>query len=308
MTHQVSVVIVSWNTRQMLLDALASFLPWRDVEGEVVVVDNASADGSADAVEEQYPDVQVIRNDRNLGFAGGVNTGLRAARYPWVLLLNTDTLVIDDAIARLLDYAAEHPEVGIAGPRVRNGDGSFQPSCLRFPSLLNLALSAVFLQRFSSDSDVFYRERSGGAPPRAGRVDAVSGCCFLIRDSVLEKVGVLDEGYFMYVEEIDLCYRAWRAGFEVHYAPVGEITHFFAGSSRQEPRRNTVEYGRSTVRFFHKHHGVMAGIMARVLLVAYLVLRVPYQALRSPVDRMARARLGNHIAGIAALLGLARRR
>jgi hypothetical protein len=301
-----SVVIVSWNTRALTLEALRSFLPADDLPLEVVVVDNASSDGSADAIEAAFPGVQVIRNERNLGFAGGVNVGLRASRHPLVLLLNPDTRVVGDALSRLVDYASAHPEAGIVGPRVLNEDGTLQASRFRFPSLLNQLLAATYLYQLLPGSRFFNRERLGGgnvATPAP--VDAVSGCCFLVRRSVLDTVGVLDEDFFMYAEETDLCYRAWQAGFEVHYAPVGEIVHLRGASSRLASRRNFLEYGRSILRFFRKHRGALATQGARALLLLFLLVRLPYWALRAYASRdgeTAAQQFGNYRAGIRFLL------
>jgi GT2 family glycosyltransferase len=277
-----SVLIVSWNTRELTLQTLRSFLPGRDLVLEVVVVDNASADGSADAIEAEFPEIHVIRSEQNLGFAGGVNVGLRAARHPLVLLLNPDTRVLGDALARLVDYADAHPEAGIIGPRVLNEDGSLQASRFRFPSLLNEALAASYLYQLLPGSRFFNRERFGGHDFSAAEpVDAVSGCCFLVRRSVLDAIGLLDEGFFMYAEETDLCYRAWQGGFEVHYAPVGEIIHFKGGSSRQASLRNFLEYRRSVLRFYRKHRGILAAHAAKILLLLFLVVRLPYWTIRA---------------------------
>jgi hypothetical protein len=295
----ISIVIVSWNTRELLLDALSSALPL-SVPGELIVVDNASADGSADAVEARFPEARVIRNESNLGFAGGVNVGLRAARAPYVLLLNSDTLVRGDAIARMLQYAEAHPRAGIVGPRVLNQDGSLQESRFRFPSLLNLLLAATYLYQLFPRSPWLNRERLAGADPsQPAPVDAVSGCCFLMRRDLLERVGALDEAFFMYAEETDLCWRAWRAGYEVHYAPVGEIVHLGGGSSRLARRRNFLEFRRSIVRFFAKHRGRLQTELARLLLIAFLVLRLPYWALGAARGRSeAREQLANYLAGV----------
>jgi GT2 family glycosyltransferase len=301
-----TVVIVSWNTRELTLEALRSFLPAGDLPLEVVVVDNASSDGSADAIEAAFPDVQVIRNERNLGFAGGVNVGLRASRHPLVLLLNPDTRVVGDVLPRLVDYATDHPEAGIVGPRVLNEDATLQASRFRFPSLLNQLLEATYLPQLFPGSRLFDRERLGGSDAtRPAPVEAVSGCCFLVRRSVLDTVGFLDEDFFMYAEETDLCYRAWQAGFEVHYAPVGEIVHLHGASSRLASRRNFLEYRRSILRFFGKHRSPLATQCARALLLLFLVARLPYWALRAYTgsDReMAAQRFGNHRAGIRFLL------
>jgi hypothetical protein len=301
-----SVVIVSWNTKALLLDALRSFLPLRGITGEVLVVDNASSDGSAEAAEREFPEVRVIRNQRNLGFAGGVNVGLAAAQEPLICLLNTDTLVTGDALPRLVEYAASHPEAGIVGPRVTNRDGTLQASCFRFPSLLNLLLSATFLYKLFPGSSFLNRERFAGADlsiPR--KVDVVSGCCFLIRRDVLARIGPLDEDYFMYAEETDLCFRARAAGFEVHYAPVGEIVHFGGGSSRLASRRMFLEFRRSLLRFFRKNHGPLQAFAARILLLVFLLVRTPYWMLRAllpgKLRAEARVRLGHHLAGMAFL-------
>ena len=303
----VSIVIVSWNTREMLLDALRTVLPFRDVRGEVIVVDNDSQDGSADAVAEEFPEVVLIRNERNLGFAGGVNCGLRAARGRFVLLLNTDTLLLRDALLQLLRYADANPRAGIIGPRVLNEDLSLQRSRFRQPSLLNLALAATYLNKLLPNSSFFNRERL----PEVGAdlstlVDVVSGCCFLVRKEVLDRVGLLDEGYFMYAEETDLCRRAHEAGFEVHYAPVGEIVHFGGGSSRLAKRRNLLEFRRSILRYFAKHHGRWQAQAARVLLALFLVMRLPYWMIRGslslgPTDEGKR-QAANYAAGIRFLL------
>lgn len=304
----VSVVIVSWNTRELLLGTLRSFLPLPDgLPAEVIVVDNASADGSPEAVERDFPDVRVLRNDRNLGFAAGVNVGLRAARHELALLLNPDTRVLGDAIGNLAAYARDHPAAAVVGPRVLNEDGSLQSSRFRFPSLLNELLAATYLYQLFPRSSLLNRERLGGRESaRPEKVDAVSGCCFLLRQAALDEVGLLDEGYFMYAEETDLCYRAWQAGWQVHYAPVGEIVHLGGGSSRLQRRLNFLQFRRSLLRFFVKHHGRAAAECARVLMLGFLALRIPYWALRSLAPsaggREASAQLGNYAAGIGYLM------
>jgi GT2 family glycosyltransferase len=298
--------MVSWNTRDLTLDTLRSFLPARHLELEVIVVDNASADGSADAIEAAFPDVRVIRNDRNAGFAGGVNLGLGSASHPLVLLLNPDTRILGDALPRLVDYADTHERAGIVGPRVLNEDGSLQASRFRFPSLLNQLFAATYLYQLFPRSSFFNRERLGGteaAAPEA--VDVVSGCCFLVRRAVLDEVGLLDESFFMYAEEVDLCYRAWRAGFEVHYVPTAEIVHFGGGSSRLASKRNFLDYRRSILRFFRKHRSPMATQASRVLLLLFLLVRLPYWWLRArigPVRDAAASQVGLYRAGIRFLL------
>ncbi|MEM7234345.1 MAG: glycosyltransferase family 2 protein, partial [Planctomycetota bacterium] len=272
---------------------------------EVIVVDNGSHDGSAEAVEEHFPDVIVIRQEKNLGFSGGVNCGFDAATAPLVLLLNTDTLVVGDAIPKLIEYANEHPEAGVIGPRVLNRDETLQSSYFRFPSLTNLVLSSLYLYKLFPTSSFFNRERYAGRDPMlAGPVDVVSGCCFLIRRQLLDQIGGLDEGYFMYAEETDLCARAHAAGYEVHYAPGPEIIHFGGGSSRLASRRMFIQFRRSLLRFYALHRGVAASLAARSLLLFGLFIRLPYWLLRSllPKQTQARGQLSNILAAVFYLL------
>ena len=303
-----SVLIVSWNTRALTLEALRSFLPLpARLDAEVIVIDNASTDGSADAIAEAFPDVQLIRNDTNRGFAAGVNVGLRLVRKPFVLLLNPDTRVRDGAIEKLVDYAAAHPQASIVGPRVLNEDETRQDSRFRFPTLLTHALAASYLYQLFAGSSFFNQERFAGRDvEHPVRTNAVSGCCFLIRRDLLDEIGLLDEGYFMYGEEMDLCFRAWRAGFEVHYVPAGEVVHLGGASSRLAARRNFLEFRRSLLRFHRKHHGRAYAEAARGLLCLFLLLRLPYwglRALTSSANRQAsRAQLGNYIAGLGLLM------
>lgn len=302
---RVSIVIVSWNTREMLLAALRSLLPARGFVADVIVVDNASQDSSADAVVRSFPEVRVIRNPVNLGFAGGVNVGLRAARERYVLLLNPDARVVGDAIPRLLEYAEAHPEAGVIGARILNPDGSDQECAFRFPSLLNLLLSASWLYALFPGSPFWNRERYGGSDPGvAAAVDFVCGAAFLIRRELLQRIGAFDEEYFMYSEEMDFCYRARQAGWQVHYAPAARVVHEGGGSSRQNSLRMFVEMRRSLLRFHRKHYGPLRAECARMLLAFSLLLRLPWHALRSllPGGGRARAQCANAWAGVGFLL------
>ncbi len=277
-----SVVIVNWNTKELLLQVLADFLPSdRGREIEVLVVDNASADGSVEAARErfpvaEFPELRFLVQESNLGFAGGVNIGFAASRHPLILLLNTDVRTSASDIEALAAYVDQHAEVGIAGPLVRNEDGSLQDSYWRIPTRWRLFCSATFLYKLFARSQLCNGERYAGTrftQPTA--VDAVSGCVFLLRRELIERIGGLDQGYFMYFEETDLCHRAARAGYEVHYAPVGEFVHFLGGSSRLARRRNFLEFRRSLVRFHRKHGGVLAALAARALLFVSHAVRLP---------------------------------
>jgi len=303
----VSIVLVSWNSRYDLRSLLAQLVELPGLEHEILVVDNASTDGTPEEIETRFPSVRLVRNPQNLGFAAGVNLGMRDARNPLILLLNPDSRLKPNAIRRLVAHLDAHPTVGIVGPRVLNEDGSIQSAGFRFPSLLNLLLSATYLYKLFPRSRFWNRERLGGVvPPGPTSVDAVSGCCLLLRRSLVDQIGFLDEGFFMYAEETDLCYRAHRAGWSVHCIPDASIVHVGGGSSRLARRQNFLEFRRSVLRFFYKHRGRGAAEAARALLLLFLLLRAPYWALRASVPGAARAeaaaQMGNVLAGVRFLL------
>jgi len=303
----VSIVLVSWNSRHDLRALLPQLLELTDVEHEMLVIDNASTDGTPEEIESRFPSVRLVRNPRNLGFAAGVNVGMQGARNPLILLLNPDSRLRPNAISRLVAHLDAHPTVGIVGPRVLNEDGTLQSAGFRFPSLLNLLLSATYLYKLSPRSRFWNRERLGGtAPASPTSVDAVSGCCLLLRRSLLDQIGLLDEGFFMYAEETDFCYRARRSGWSVHCVPDAEIVHVGGGSSRLARRQNFLEFRRSLLRFFSKHRGRGTAEAARALLLLFLLLRAPYWALRASVPGAARAeaaaQMGNVLAGVRFLL------
>ena len=307
-----SIVIVNWNTKDLLPQVLGDVFPWKsERELEVIVIDNASEDGSVAAASAAFPEVDFRVQETNLGFAGGVNKGFAAATQPLILLLNTDVRTSSEDIEALCRYADENERVGIVGPRVHNEDSSLQDSYWRFPSLWRLFCSSTYLYKLMPRSQVFNGERYAGVRyEEPTPVDAVSGCVFLLRREVLEKIGGLDEAYFMYFEETDLCYRAQREGWEVHFAPVASFVHFLGGSSRLAKKRNFLEFRRSLVRFHRKHGGLFAALAARALLLVSLMIRVPYWSLRSlltgEAGRIARSQLGLYCAGIGDLLQPAR--
>lgn len=240
-----AVIIVNWNTRRLLLDclkALPAATPGLGVE--TWVVDNGSSDGSVEAVRELFPATQVIANQQNLGFAAANNQAIRASRSRHVLLLNSDTVPAAGSLSALVAFLDEHDRVGIVGPLLRNGDGSEQLSYAAFPNLRSELLGRNVRQR-----------RPFAAAAEAYAVDWVGGACFLIRRSAMAAAGLLDEGYFMYTEEADWCYRVRRAGWEVCYAPMVEVVHLGGQSSRMASTRMKAELYKSKLRFFGKHYG-----------------------------------------------------
>lgn len=278
-----SVIIVNWNTRALLADCLNSVAAGAgSLAVETVVVDNASGDDSAAMVRARFPLVRLIENAANEGFARANNQGLRASTGRYQLLLNSDTVVWPDALARMTAFMDAHPRVGALGAELRNPDGSLQPSWAAFPSLL------------SEISGRNFRVRRPYPGSEAFRVDWVGGACLMVRREAADQVGLLDEAIFMYTEETDWCYRLARGGWEIVYLPGACVTHLGGGSSRNSSLRSLLALYSSKVYFFRKHYGrgmalaLKAGLLARTAAQALLVsLRWP----RSPERRERLTRL-----------------
>ncbi|HHI80083.1 MAG TPA: glycosyltransferase family 2 protein [Planctomycetes bacterium] len=292
----ISLVIVNWNTKDLLLGLLQSLDPessgWKRPV-EVLVVDNDSSDGSVEAVREAYPWVHLLPQKENLGFAGGVNRGLERARYPWVCLVNTDVVARPEAFEALLEYAERHPEAGVVGPRILNEDGSLQNSFRRFPSIWMQVCLSLWFHRLAPNSPLLNGERySGTRFEQPAPVDYVSGCLFLMRRDLIDKIGGLDEGFFMYFEETDFCQRTWKAGYEVHYAPVSTFAHHAGASAKKARKRTFLAFRRSQIRYMKLHKGRFAAFWMRLAMMLFLLLRVPVWLLLSlmPGERGAIAR------------------
>ncbi len=289
-----SVLICSWNTKDDLRACLASLDSVRG-EGnfEVVVIENNSADGSGDMVLREFPIVRLLQQYKNLGFTGGNNLGIAERRGRHALLLNSDTIVHPGAIKALLAAEKEHPEIGILGPKLLNPDGSLQFSCRRFPNPVaalfrNTPLGRLFPKnRFTRDYLMTDWDHS---VPR--EVDWVSGAALLIREEALEKVGGLDPDFFMFCEDIDLCWRAKDAGFPTWYFPSAVISHKIGSSTSKAPNRMIFRFHRSMLLFYRKHQ--LRSVAAPLRPFAYmgaataLTLRASLFLVKNQIDRVTR--------------------
>lgn len=279
----VSIVIVNWNTRDLLRDCLRSIeREAGDVAVETIVIDNNSADGSVEIVRREFPEVRLIVNEDNRGFAAANNQGIAVARGRYVLLLNSDTVVLDGAIEKSLAFADAHPEAGVVGCRTLRRDRSdVQYNCFKFPSLLNLALSLSKLERIYSGNRFFARQRMtwwGYDTPRV--VDVVAGCFMLVRREALEQVGGMDERYFMYSEETDWCWRFHRAGWKTMYTPGATIVHFGRGSASQVANQMRIQERRSLLMFMERKSGKPARWAANAMFAAAAMAKLPAVAIK----------------------------
>ena len=268
MPYDLSIIIVNWNTRDDLGRCLESLQEARArLAMEVLVVDNGSRDGSPRMVRRRFPWARLIATGRNLGFARGNNVGFAAATGRFVLLLNPDTIVHDDALEQMVRYAQAHPRVGLLGPMLLNSDGSLQPSCRRFPTVAALVFRNTLLGQWlprNRFAQSYLMEDWNHREPRG--VDWLSGACLLARAELVQQLGGLDERYFMYVEDMDWGLRAHRAGWEVVYLPSARVTHAVGRSSDQRPAAMVKAHHQSMYLYVRKHYGAAAALLAAPLI------------------------------------------
>ena len=258
-----AVITVSYNTRALLADCLESVqvgLERSGLDGKVWVVDNASADGSAEMVRQRYPEVSLIAHDENLGFAAGNNLALQAMGFGsqasprHILFLNPDTRVVGDALGAMVRFMDGTRSAGAAGARLVHGDGSFQHSAFAFPGLAQILFDFFPLHHRLLDSRLngrYPRELYEAGQPFA--VDHPLGAALMVRGDTLAQVGSFDERYFMYCEEIDLCRRIKKAGWEISCVPSAEIVHLVGQSTRQFRDTMFVALWRSRFLMFETH-------------------------------------------------------
>ncbi len=294
-----SIVIVNWNTRD-LLDRCLETIP-EAVSGwthEVIVVDNGSTDGSGTMVRTRHPGVHLVENGENVGFVRATNQGIALSRGQYVLLLNSDTVAPPGSLARMVAFMEDYPDAGAVGPKLVNPDGSFQASYAHFPTLVSESLSAFGLNRR------LYGPYHPSPPPRPderpGPVDWVPGACLLLRRKALEDVGPLDEGFWMYSEDTDLCYRLHRAGWKVYYLPDVEIVHFGGASSKQCRPESVGRLYRGKARFFRKHYGFLPTLLLGAAIAAaygvkagIAMLNLPFPTRRAAA--LAQFRTARHV-------------
>ncbi len=265
-----SIVVVNWNTKEDLLHCLECISKRRaGIREEVIVVDNGSRDGSGVEVKKVFAAVDLVENDSNMGFAKAANQGFNKSLGRYVLLLNPDTQVKEGAIERLTSFMDAHADAGISGAQLLNGDGSKQNSIANFPSLatelLNKRLLRWFFPKRYLGKEINYTEPV--------EVDSVIGACMMVRREALDQVGLLDEDYFLFLEETDLCYRMKKVGWRIFHVPEAEVYHFQGKSAEAERKRAKVEYFRSRYHFFKKNKGNLQW----VLLLIGLPIRLAFE-------------------------------
>jgi len=255
-------------------------LPWierclESLDGyETIVVDHGSTDGTLELIRERFPEATLIEQE-NLGLGAGFNRGMRAAPdADYYLLINSDAWVVADAVERLARFAAEHPRAAVVGPRLLNPDGSLQRSVRGFPTLWRLATEYLFLRKLAPRSRAFNAFYAGGFEhDQVREVDFLMAACLLVRREATEEVGLFDERYFMFSEEVDWCYRFRKAGWSVVFVPEAEVVHVGGASWKKEFDPMFREQVRGHLRFLAEHKGMKEAERARLLFLAGLRLR-----------------------------------
>lgn len=290
----ISVIVVNWNTHDYLSLCLASIssdpgvsLAADDsapsapgqIRVEIIVVDNASTDGSAAMVAANFPPVRLLANQHNLGFAAANNQAIAQARGRVLFLLNPDAYVRPGALQQLVRFLDAHPEAAAAGPNVLNPDGSWQAAAFRFATLWDLFCEAAFLSILFPHSRLFARKEIGGFKrDRVRQVDWIQGCALAIRRDVWDAVGPFDEGYWMYVEELDWCRRAKDLGYRIFFTPDAQVVHY-GKRSVAKARASVLPLGfRSHFRYFRKFDGPRTEMAARAIALLQMGLRAAVSA------------------------------
>lgn len=288
----VSIILVNWNTRQILCDCLASI--YEQTQGlcfEVFVVDNASSDGSVKMIQQDFAQVRLIANSENKGFAAANNQAISIAKGNFILLLNSDTIILDNAIFKVWQFAQQRPSAGIVGCRVLNADQSLQSSCFMYPSVLNMFLLTTYLSKLFPRSAFFGRERMTWWDRSDVReVEVVTGCFMLVRRQVIEQIGLLDEEYYIYGEETDWCYRAHHAGWKLLFTPDAQIIHLGGASSKQAKPQMIMQLRGSLLYFMKKHASRASYAIACILVSLFFSVRTPYWFLRGVFIQSERIR------------------
>jgi GT2 family glycosyltransferase len=265
-TCDLTISIVSLNTRELLAACLRSVYASTGVTFELFVVDNGSSDGSPEMVERDFPAARLIRNDSNRGFAAANNVAIRLAAGRHALLLNPDTVIRPDTLRELIGFLDGRKDVGICGPKIHFPDGRFQSCGYRFPTLLAEV-------RQSKHVDLLLRRIVGSEPPlpiKSGpfEVDWVDGACLLIRREVIDQIGLLDEQYFLYAEELDWCFSARKAGWAVYALPQVQMIHHQGKSSEQMSDSSLAHLVETRLRYYRKHHGLGIAVVTSLVYVA----------------------------------------
>lgn len=271
-----SIIIVTWNGKRYALECLQSlFAQPLGMAAEIIVIDNASSDGTPEAIRAQFPKVNLIENEKNLGFAKANNIGLAASRGRYVCLINSDVVIPPRCLEKMLAYLQANPNIGVLGPKMLSPDGRIGFSVMRLPTVWNTLCCALGLHAIFPASALFGGFMMGGySYDSIDYVEVLTGWFWMIPRAALEEVGKLDEQFFMYGEDIDWCYRFRKAGWRVVFYPGAEALHYGAASSANAPTRFYIEMRRANLQYFRKHAGRLRTSGYRLAICLHELTRI----------------------------------
>lgn len=274
----VSIIIVAWNVRELLHNCLKSvYDETKGIDFEVIYVDNASQDGSIEMVKKQFPEVRIIENDENKGFIVANNQGIEISKGRYVLLLNSDTVILDNAIAKTVKFADEHPEAAVVGCRVLNPDRTLQRTCAMYNSVLNMFLSATYLYKIFPKSSFFGRhDMTWWDFNDVREVEVVYGCFSLVRKEAIDQVGLMDPRYFVFGDDPDWCYRFSKTGWKIMFTPEPEIIHYGGQTTQKKADKFLLQLYGSNLIFMKLHRSKLSFLLACFLMALFFFLRIPY--------------------------------
>jgi GT2 family glycosyltransferase len=271
---QLSVVTVTWNAKKYVDECLSSLNQIEDLPCEIIVIDNASTDGTPDLIAEKFPSFQLIRSDRNLGFAKANNIGIRNSGGKYFCLVNSDVVVPKGCLTALIGFLESNPEVGVVGPQMLGPQGNIRRSAMRFPSLLSSVARSLSLDRSPWLSRIVHAQMmTDFSHDRQAEVDILNGWFWMIRREALSQVGLLDEQFFIYGEDMDWCLRFRKAGWKIVFFPGVSAIHYGGASSSAAPVRFYVEQQKADFQYWTKHHSAIAAWAYRAIIFTHNCLR-----------------------------------
>ncbi|MCA0454114.1 MAG: glycosyltransferase family 2 protein [Chloroflexi bacterium] len=271
-----SIIIVNWNGKDLLAKCLRCVESTvKRVSYETVVVDNASTDGSQDMVRRDFPNVKLIANKDNVGFATANNQAMKVVEGRYVLLLNSDAFVHENTLDTMVTFMDEHPQAGMSSCKLLYEDGSLQRSCATFPTLATEFYIALGLDKLFPKSKVFGKYlMTDWDYDTTRQVDVIMGAFMMVRRELISKIGMMDEAFFMYSEEVDWCYRFKQAGSTVYFYPDVTCVHLWGGSSKAVKVESLLRLYRARVQFFRKHYGRLSAFLYKMILGFNALVRV----------------------------------
>lgn len=278
---EISVIIVNWNTLKVTSDCIQSLIDIKEISPiEIIIIDNASHDGSVEALRNQFPSIKIIANETNVGFAAGCNQGLEQASGKYLLLLNSDTTANGESLKGMMDFLKNHPKVGAVGCRLLYADGTVQSSHGNFPTpsefLLHQSLLAILIKRFFSRLKNFFPHIKHNQKPY--KVDWLMGACIMMPREIYRKVGGFDPDYFMYCEDADWCFRLAKEGYSIYHLPQYSIFHYHQQSSRQRKKFTFIRIFQSLNRFVEKNYGESGLKKFKFVVLLDMISRLPIYA------------------------------